>query len=85
MSITLKVREIIAAQALVTLDDVGVETGLADLGLDSVALVEIIFAVEEAFDITVPLNATAQTHTFTYDSVAAIVAGVEHLLNEQAK
>ncbi|MEP2427629.1 MAG: acyl carrier protein, partial [Tateyamaria sp.] len=45
---------------------------------------EAIFAIEEAFDITVPFNANApQASDFDISTVASIVAGIERLLAEQ--
>ena len=48
------------------------------LGIDSLGLVESIFAIEEAFDISVPFNANDPDDSdFDISSVAAIVAAVE--------
>ena len=47
---------------------------LEDLGIDSLGLVESIFAIEEAFDISVPFNANEpEASDFDISSVAAIV------------
>ena len=76
--------EIIAEHAVLEPGDVTVEATLEDLGIDSLGLVESIFAIEEAFDIQVPFNANApQESEFDISSVAAIVAAVEGLLAEQ--
>ena len=57
---------------------------LADLGIDSLGLVESIFAIEEAFDIQVPFNANEPEQSeFDISSVAAIIAAVEGLLADQ--
>jgi acyl carrier protein len=75
---------IIAEQALLEPSDVLAENTLADLGIDSLGLVESIFAIEEAFDITVPFNANDPTASeFDISSVAAIIAAVEGLIEEQ--
>ncbi|MBL3566539.1 acyl carrier protein, partial [Rhodovulum sulfidophilum] len=52
-----KVIEIIAEQAVLEPSDVKMDSTLEDLGIDSLGLVESIFAIEEAFDIQVPFNA----------------------------
>ena len=79
-----KVIGIIAEQAVLEPGDVTMEATLEDLGIDSLGLVESIFAIEEAFDIQVPFNANApQESEFDISSVAAIVAAVEGLLAEQ--
>ncbi len=79
-----KVIEIIAEQAVLEPSDVTMDSTLEDLGIDSLGLVESIFAIEEAFDISVPFNANApQESDFDISSVASIVAGIEKLVAEQ--
>ena len=51
MDIRSKVIEIIADQAIIETSDVNDESTLEGLGIDSLGLVESIFAIEEAFDI----------------------------------
>ena len=85
MSVTDKIFEIIAEQAVLETSDVTLESTLEDLGIDSLGLVESIFAIEEEFDITVPFNANEPTNSnFDISSVAKIIEGVERLLKEQA-
>ena len=79
-----KVIAIIAEQAVLEPGDVTMDATLEDLGIDSLGLVEAIFAIEEAFDIQVPFNANApEDSEFDISSVAAIIAAVEGLLAEQ--
>ena len=79
-----KVIEIIAEQAVLEPSDVKMDSTLEDLGIDSLGLVESIFAIEEAFDIQVPFNANEPAESdFDISNVAAIVAGVEKLVAEQ--
>ena len=76
---------IIAEQAVLEVSDVKMESTLEDLGVDSLGLVEAIFAIEEAFDISVPFNANEPSQSdFDISSVAAIVAAVEALVAAQA-
>ena len=76
MNVKDKVIEIIAEQAVLEVSDVDMESTLESLGIDSLGLVESIFAIEEAFDIQVPFNANdPQESDFDISSVAAIVAG----------
>ena len=85
MSVTEKIFEIIAEQAVLETSDVTMESTLEDLGIDSLGLVESIFAIEEEFDITVPFNANEPTNSdFDISSVAKIIEGVERFLKEQA-
>lgn len=76
-----KIVEIIAEQAVLQPADVSMDATLEDLGVDSLGLVEAIFAIEEAFDIQVPFNANDPTESdFDISNVGAIVAAVESLV-----
>ena len=76
---------IIAEQAMLEVEDVSLTASLEDLGIDSLGLVESIFAIEEAFDIQVPFNANEpEKSDFDISSVAAIVAAVEGLVKAQS-
>jgi acyl carrier protein len=79
-----RVIRIIAEQAVLEPSDVSMDQTLEDLGIDSLGLVESIFAIEEAFDISVPFNANEpEKSDFDISSVAAIVAAVEKLVADQ--
>ena len=61
------------------------DSTLESLGIDSLGLVESIFAIEEAFDITIPFNANEPSASdFDISSVASIVAGIKALVSEKA-
>lgn len=79
-----RIIEIIAEQAVLEPGDVSPEQTLEDLGIDSLGLVEAIFAIEESFDISVPFNANEPTQSeFDISSVGAIIAAVQGLIAEQ--
>lgn len=83
-SIRDRVIGIIAEQAVLEPSDVSMDQTLEDLGIDSLGLVESIFAIEEAFDIQVPFNANEpEKSEFDISSVAAIVKAVEQLVADQ--
>ena len=85
MDIKTKVIEIIAEQAVLDVSDVTLESTLDSLGIDSLGLVESIFAIEEVFDINIPFNANDPSgNDFDISDVAAIVQGIEKLLAEKA-
>ena len=85
MSIDERVIGIIAEQAMLEPSDITRDSTLDDLGIDSMGLVECIFAIEEAFDITVPFNANApQESDFDISSVASIIEGIERLVKGQS-
>lgn len=84
MSVQDKVIQIIAEQAVLEPSDVSVDSTLESLGIDSLGLVESIFAIEEEFDISIPFNANEpQKSEFDISNVASIVAGIEKLVAEQ--
>ncbi|TNF59127.1 MAG: acyl carrier protein [Rhodobacteraceae bacterium] len=84
MSVRDKVIAIIAEQAVLEPSDVTPDSTLADLGIDSLGLVESIFAIEEEFDIQVPFNANEpEASDFDISTVAAIIAGIERLISEK--
>lgn len=84
MNVRERVYQIIAEQAVIDVADVSDAKTLGDLGIDSLGLVESIFAIEEAFDIQVPFNANEPTKSeFDISSVGSIVTAVEQLVTEQ--
>ena len=84
MSVKDKVIQIIAEQGLLDMADVSLSATLEDLGIDSLGVVESIFAIEEEFDIEVPFNANApQESEFDISSVATVISAVETLVAEQ--
>ena len=84
MSVKDKVIQIIAEQGLLDVADVSLTATLEELGIDSLGVVESIFAIEQEFDIEVPFNANApQESEFDISSVATIISAVETLVAEQ--
>ena len=79
--VSARVVKIIAEQAMLDPDTIKPETTLDDLGLDSLAVVEVFFGLEETFDISVPFNANEPAASeFDISKVAHIVAGVKLLI-----
>ncbi len=86
MSTKDQVITIIAEQAMIEPSDVQMSHALDDIGIDSLGLVECIFAIEETFDISVPFNANDPSDSdFDISSIASIIAAVEKLKAEQGK
>ena len=81
MDIENKIIEIIAELAVLEVEDVSLDSSLDSLGIDSLGLVESIFAIEETFDIQIPFNANnPQNSEFDISSVATIIAGIQDLV-----
>lgn len=85
MDIRSKIIEIIAEQAVLDVSDVSAQSTLDSLGIDSLGLVESIFAIEEEFDVTIPFNANEPENSeFDISSVETIIAGIERLVAEKS-
>jgi len=75
---------VIAEQAMLEVSDISESSTLESLGIDSMGLVESIFAIEEAFDISVPFNANNPSESdFDLTSVASIITSLETLIEAQ--
>ena len=81
-AIQTRVVEIIAEQALLDVSDVSPDRSLAELGVDSLGLVESIFAIEEEFDIEIPFNANnPDENAFDTSTVRSIVDAITKLVH----
>ena len=83
-SIRERIVAIIAEQAMLDPAQITPDASPAELGIDSLGPVESIFAIEEAFDITIPFNANEpEKSDFDISSMGAIIAAVERLIAER--
>ena len=79
-----RIIEIIAEQAVLKTSDISPESTLDELGIDSLGLVESIFAIEESFDIQVPFNANDPGQSeFDISTVSTISVAVKKLIADQ--
>lgn len=73
--------DIIAEKAVLRREEVQIDQPLESLGIDSLGMVEAIFAIEETFDVSVPFNAnTPGSDEFDLTTVASVVAAVVALI-----
>ena len=80
-----KIINILSEQTLIDPGDIKENLSLEDLGIDSLALVEIVFSIEETFNITIPFNANDPTNsTFDISNVNSIVIAVENLIKSSS-
>ena len=83
--VTERVRRIVAEQALVEPEEIRAETTPEDLGLDSLGLVEVVFGIEEAFDVAIPYNANDPGQSdFDISNFGAMAEGVKRLMADRA-
>ena len=81
-----RIISILAQQALIDETEVSLDSTPADLSLDSLSIVEIIFSIEEEFDIIIPFNANEPDQSpFIIETVSTIVAGVKELIAKKSK
>lgn len=79
-----RVIAVIAEQAMLDPSEITLDASPADLGIDSLGLVESVFAIEEAFDISIPFNANEPASSgFDISTVGTIIAAVEKLVAEK--
>jgi len=79
-----EVIEVIAKQAKVDPDKVERETELADLNLESLDSIELIFALEEKFNIEIPFNANESNSTgISFATAGNVIDAVGKLVDEQ--
>lgn len=73
-----KIYDIIVEKTSIPRDSLHREALLSDLNISSLDFVEIVFAVEEEYDIEVPYNANTQDQD--YKVLGDIIAKVEELV-----
>lgn len=78
------VLEVIAKQAKVEPAKVARDTELADLNLESLDTIELIFALEEKFNIEIPFNANAVEQTgIGFTTAGDVIDAVSALVEKQ--
>jgi len=85
MTLEEQVKEIIAGQALMDPEELEADQNLEDLGLDSLGFVEIVYEIEEAFDIQIPFNPNDPEEVdFEFTTVQAVIDGLKDLMSSKA-
>ena len=84
MTIQDTVVKILAEKALLKPGDVKLDFSISDLGLDSLGVVEIIFALEEQFDIEIDVNFNnLNSSDFDISTVQEIIKSIEKILKNK--
>jgi len=84
MTIQDTVVKILAEKALLKPGDVKLDFSISDLGLDSLVIVEIIFALEEQFNIEIDINFNnVNSSDFDISTVQEIIKSIEKILKNK--
>jgi len=84
MTIQDTVIEILAEKALLKPGDVKLDFSISDLGLDSLGIVEVIFALEEQFSIEIDINFNnVNSSDFDISTVQEIIKSIEKILKNK--
>jgi len=81
------VLDIIAKQANIDRAKLTRDAKMMELDIQSLDVVEIVFAIEEKFDITVPYNANDPSGVaagVSFNTIGDVVDAVQNLVNEQS-
>ena len=79
--VTSEVIAIIAKRTRVDKSAIELTDRLEDLGLESLDSVEMIFDLEEKFDIDIPYNANTNHPRTEFETVGDVLAAIQHLVN----
>ena len=77
------VMAIIKKKIRVERDQIAMDDRLQDLGLESLDALELVFDIEEKFDVEIPVNAN-EANIGGFETVADIVRAVEKLVAKKA-
>jgi acyl carrier protein len=82
--VTSDVIAIIAKKKRVDKPTVELSDRLEDLGLESLDSVEMIFDLEEKFDIEIPYNANTNNPLNKFDTVGDVVKAIQKLVDKKS-
>ena len=84
-SIEQKVLKLVGEQAGIDPKEVSLNSKFEDLNLDSVAIVELVFMLEEAFKISIPFEGLDESELKrNFNSVSSLINLLEDLLQKNA-
>ena len=84
-SIEQKVLELVGEQAGVDPNEVSLNSRFEDLNLDSVAIVELVFILEETFKISIPFEGLDENELKrNFNTVSSLINHLEDLMQNNA-
>lgn len=78
-----EILDIVAQKAMIDRAKLSPEAKLSDLQISSLDVVEIVFALEDKFQIQIPFNANSTSMEF--NTVGEVIAVVEKLIHAKAE
>ncbi len=78
--VTTKIIEILKKHMKEPRDDIGLETALADLKIESIDLAMIVFELEDTFGIEIPYNANDTDEAAAFKTVGSVVQRVKEVI-----
>lgn len=89
MEIVDEVRQAVAKALDVPVDDIAPDTRLADMGLNSLDIMEVIFELEQKFGIDIPLEAPSGDNAsgrgdLPYETVGDVATAIKQHLDAPA-
>ena len=80
-----KVLELVAEQAGLDPQEIFLDSKLEDLNLDSVAIVELVFLLEEEFKISIPFEGLDEIELKkNFDNISSLINHLKDLLEKNA-
>lgn len=79
MNVLSEVCKILAEQTHTPVEQLNAQTKLSALGIESVDVIEILFRLEEQFDIELPLNANEDI-TAKFETIGSVTKAVEEVI-----
>ena len=84
-SIEQKVLELVGEQAGIDPKEVSLNSKFEELNLDSVAIVELVFMLEETFNVSIPFEGLDESELKrNFNSVSSLINLLEDLLQKNA-
>lgn len=82
MDVLNEVKQVIGKQARVPIDQLTADTRLEDIGIESIDVIEIVFALEEKFGVTLPFNAN-EAAVSEFETIGKVANAVKTVVAEK--
>ena len=84
MDIALEVKLVIAKSLKIPPEQLTDETKLEDLGAESLQIIEMVFDLEEKFDVDISLDPKAESRAENFSTIGDVTRAVKHLVETKA-